>query len=144
MAKIAGKDVTTEISTDDGTTWTPLICEISSGDSMTRNTTTAPLTKCDVAANPRELTLLDYEVTYNFDALVDDAPATGQVTYGDMLTLFINGTKFKVRRQADGTGSDFYKVADAYLTSLSETSPVEGFVGFSGEIKASGVLDITA
>lgn len=143
MAKIRAKLVVLEISTDSGTTWKSLICEITSGSNKTRETTTSPLTKCDDEAAAQELTTLGYSVRYPFEALIDDAPTSAQLTYGDLNTIFVNGTLVKVRRQHDNTGSDFYETADAYLLSLSETAPADGFVGFSGEFAATGPIDIT-
>jgi hypothetical protein len=143
MSKVQGKLITLEISTDAGVTWKKLICEISSGSDMTRETNKSPLTKCDTATAAQEITPLGYTHAYPLEALLDDSPTTSQVTYTDLLTLFINATKFKVRRQYDNIGSEFYVSADAYLTRLSETSPVDGFIGFSGEITGSGALDIT-
>lgn len=142
MAKIQGKLVVLETSTDTGTTWKPLICEISSGIDMTRETTTSPLTKCDSTSAAQELTPLGYSARFPFDALVDDAPTTSQVTYGDLLTWFYNGTKVLLRRQYNSSGTEFYTSAEAYLTTLSEASPADGFVGFSGEFSMSGPLDI--
>jgi hypothetical protein len=142
MAKIKGKLVVLEISTDTGTTWKKTICEISSGANFTRETTTAPIDKCLDETAPQALTLLGYSVRFPFEAYVDSAPAVGEMTYGDYLTLFTNGTMVKVRRQYDNTGSEFYVTADAYLLSLSETSAADGFVQFSGEWAATGALDI--
>lgn len=143
MAKIAGKLVVLEISTDTGTTWKSLICEISSGSNKTRETTTSPLTKCDNEAAAQEITPLGYSIRYPFDALVDTAPSGTQLTYGDLLTIFVNATLVKIRRQYNASGTEFYEVSDAYLLSLSEASPADGFVGFSGEFASSGALDIT-
>jgi hypothetical protein len=142
MAKIKGKLVVLEISTDTGTTWKKTVCEISSGANFTRETTTAPIDKCTDETAPQQITLLGYGARFPFEAYVSDSPAVGELTYGDYLTLFTNGTKVKVRRQYDNTGSDFYVTADAYLLTLGETSPADGFVTFSGEWAASGALDI--
>lgn len=143
MAKIKGKLVVLEVSTDAGVTWKQTICEISSGVNFTRETASATLTKCDDETASPDLVPLGQSSRYPFDALVDDAPSVSQLTYGDYLTLFANATKVKLRRQYDGTGSDFYVSTDAYLLSLSEASPADGFVGFSGEWASSGNLDIT-
>lgn len=143
MAKIPGKDVVLEISTDTGTTWKKLICEITNTGNKTRETQVAPLTKCDTAASAQEITPLGYTWTYDFEALVDTAPTSTQVTYSDLLTLFINASSFMVRRQYDATGSEFYEAGTAYVTSLSSASPVDGFVNFTGTLNGSGALDIT-
>jgi predicted secreted protein len=144
MAKIAGKDVVTEISTDAGVTWKKFICEITNTVNKTRETTTSPLTKCDTASAAQEITLLGYSWTTDFEALVDTAPTTSQVTYQDINTLFVNGTSFQWRRQYDNTGSEFFESGSAYVTSLSSPAPVDGFVGFSGTLTGTGALDITA
>lgn len=144
MAKIAGKLVTLQVSTDNGTTYKTLICETSSGINMTRETTTSPLTKCDSATVSPDLTTLAAGATFPFDALVDDSPLTTQVTYGDLLTIFANATKVKLKREYPaGTGTKFYTSADAYLTSLSEASTADGFTSFTGEFSMTGSLDIT-
>lgn len=144
MAKIKGNLVVLEISSDGGTTWKSLICEISSGVDMTRETNTSPLTKCDSTSAAQELTPLGYSMRYPFDALVDTAPTVNQLTYAELLAIFYNATLVKLRRQYDNTGAEFFVSSDAYLTSLSEASPADGFVGFSGEFASSGALDIAA
>lgn len=144
MAKIKGQLVKTEISSDGGTTWKELICEQSSGAEMTRETQTAPFTKCDTATAAQEITPLGYNWNFPFEALVDDAAAATQMTYPDLLTLFVNGTSVTVRRQYDNTGSIFYVSGTAYLTRLSESSPADGFVSCTGTFSGSGALDITA
>lgn len=143
MAKVKGKLVVLEVSTDTGTTWKKTVCEISSGANFTRETTTAPLDKCTDETAPQEITLLGYGARFPFEAYITDSPAVSEVTYSDYLTLFTNGTKVKLRRQYDATGSDFFVTVDAYLLSLTETSPADGFVTFGGEWAASGALDIT-
>jgi hypothetical protein len=142
MAKISGQSVKTEISTDAGTTWKELICETTSGSDLTRETTTAPFTKCDVATAAQEVTPLASSWSFNFDALTDTAPSGSQVTYSDMLTLWNTGASFSVRRQYNTSGSEFYLSGTAYLTSLSEVAPADGFHSFSGTITGSGALDI--
>ena len=131
-----------EVSTDNGTTWKTTICEISSGANFTRESTTAPLDKCTDETAPQEITPLGYSARLPFEAYLDDAPGLTELTYGDFLTIFTNATLVKVRRQHDNTGDDFYMTVDAYLLSLSETSPADGFVTFTGEWAATGALDI--
>lgn len=143
MAKIKGKLVVLEVSTDNGVTWKKTICELSSGVNFTRETATATLTKCDDETVSPDIVPLGQSSRYPFDALVSDVTTGTELTYGDYLTLFANATKVKLRRQYDATGSDFYVATDAYLLSLSENSPADGFVGFSGEWASSGSLDIT-
>ena len=141
MAKIPGKDIVLQISTDDGTTWKDLICEISNTANYNRETTTSPLTKCDVASAAQELTLLGYTWGFDFEALTDTAPSVSQVTYSDLLTLFVNGTAFMVKRASTG---EFYESGEVYLTSLSSPATVDGFHSFSGTMSGSGAIDITA
>lgn len=141
MAKIAGKDIVLQISTDDGTTWKDLICEISNTGNFNRDTTTSPLTKCDTASAAQELTLLGYTWGFDFEALTDTAPSGTQVTYADLLTLFVNGTDFLVKRAVTG---EFYESGTVYLTSLSSPATVDGFHSFSGTMSGSGAIDITA
>jgi hypothetical protein len=142
MAKIKGQGVVLDISSDGGTTWKVLICLLSNDLNMTRETLTAPFTKCDTAtaALDRAPGALTWEVP--FDALIDDAPISTQLTYGDLLTLMNNGTTVMLRQQYDNTGSDFYTTGSAILTSLSQTNPADGFAGFSGTFSGSGALDI--
>jgi predicted secreted protein len=143
MAKIAGQGVVLQISTDTGTTWKSLICEITNTSNFTRETSTSPLTKCDTATAAQTVIPLGYSWSMDFDALVDTAPTTGQVTYTDMKTLAVNGTTFLVRRQYDNTGSEFYESGSVIITSLSSPAPVDGYVGFSGTLTGSGALDLT-
>lgn len=143
MAKIRGQLVLLQISTDTGTTWKDLICAISNDMNMTRETQTSPFTKCDVVTAAQEITPLGYTWEMPFDALVDDAPTITQLTYADMLTLFVNGTTVMVRQQYNGTGSEFYTVGNAILTSLTSARPADGFVEFAGTFSGSGAIDIT-
>jgi hypothetical protein len=140
MAKISGAAIKTEISTDTGTTWKELICETTSGSDMTRETQTAPFTKCNTATAAQEITPLGYSWSFTFDALTDTVPSSTQVTYTDMQTLFVNGTSFLVRRVFTG---EVYMSGSAYVTSLSEVAPADGFHSFSGTISGSGAIDIT-
>lgn len=144
MSKIPGKDIVLEISTDTGTTWKSLICEISNTANFNRESTTAPLTKCDTASAAQEITLLGYTWGFDFEALTDTAPSVSQVTYSDLKTLAINGTSFLVRRQYDGSASEFYESGTAYITSITSPATVDGFHSFSGTMTGSGAQDITA
>lgn len=144
MAKIPGKDIVLEISTDAGTTWKQLICEISNTGNFTRETATAPLTKCDTASAAQEITPTGYSWSFDFEALTDTAPSVSQVTYSDLKTLAINGTSFLARRQYDGTASEFYESGTVYITSLTSPAVVDGFHSFSGTMTGSGAQDITA
>jgi predicted secreted protein len=143
MAKVPGSDLVLEISTDDGTTWKQLICEISNTFNFTRETQTSPFTKCDSATAAQEIAPLGSSWSLDFDALLSTSPAGTQVTYSDIITLAVNGTSFKVRRQYDNTGSDVYETGSALITSFSSQAPADGFVGFSGTMSGSGALDIT-
>lgn len=143
MAKISGKLVILQISTDDGTTWKDMICLVSNDLNMTRETQTAPITKCDVEGSAQEITATSLTWEMPFDALVDTAPTSTQVTLADALTLMNNGTTVMVRQQYDNTGSDFYTVGSAIMTSLSTSAPAEGYFGYSGTFSGSGSLDIT-
>lgn len=144
MAKIRGQLVPLEISTDAGTTWKVLICLTSNDLNMTRETLTAPFTKCDTAtaAQERSAGALTWEIP--FDALVDSAPLTAQLTYADALMLMVNGTTVMIRQQYDATGSEWYVTGSAILTSLNQTNPADGFAGFSGTFSGTGPVDITA
>lgn len=143
MAKIAGSGIGLELSTDTGTTWKPFICEITNTANFTRETVTSPLTKCDVASAARSVSALGYSWSFDFEALVDDSPTTAQVTYRDLQTLAVNGTTFLIRRQFDGTGTEFYESGSVIVTSLTSPAPVDGYVGFSGTLTGTGALDIT-
>lgn len=145
MAKISGNLVSTEVSTDSGTTWKTLICETTSGANMTREQgTTAPRTKCDAASTGNTFTPAGYTWDLPFTAMVDTEPTATQLTYADMLTLFIAATQVLVRRQYDSSGTEFYTSGSAYLTSLSETSAVDDYVTFNGTFTGVGDLDIVA
>lgn len=143
MARLRGQLAVLEISTDTGTTWKPLICLLSNDLNMTRETLTAPFTKCDTVNAAQEITPTALTWEMPFDALIDDSPTVSQVTYADMLTLMNNGTTVLVRQQYNGSGSEFYTSGSAILTSLSGTFPADGFMGYSGTFSGSGALDIT-
>lgn len=143
MAKIRGQLVLLQVSTDAGTTWKDLICLLSNSVNKTRETTTSPFTKCDVATAAQEITPLGYTWEMPFTALVDTAPSGTQLTYADMNTLFVNGTTVLVRQQYDGTGNEFYEQGSAILTSISSERSAEGFVTYDGTFQGSGPLDIT-
>lgn len=143
MAKIRGKLVILQVSTDTGTTWKDLICLVSNDLNMTRETQTAPITKCDDEGAAQEITPTALTWEMPFDALVDDSPLSTQLTYADALTIMNNGTTVLVRQQHDGTGSDFYESGSAIMTSLTRTAPADGYVGFSGTFAGTGALDIT-
>lgn len=143
MALIRGQEVLLQISSDGGTTWKDLICAISNDVNKTRETTTAPFTKCNVSTAAQELTPLGYTWEMPFDALVDDSPTSTQLTYGDLNTIFLNATVVKVRQQYDNTGDEFFDSGSAILTSLSSARPADGFVGFSGTFSGTGAIDVT-
>lgn len=143
MAKVRGQLVPLEISTDTGTTWKVLICLLSNDLNMTRETLTAPFTKCDNINAAQEITPTALTWEMPFDALLDDAPLITQLTAGDLLTLVNNGTSVMVRQQYNSSGSEFYTVGSAVITSFSITNPADGFTGFSGTFSGSGALDIT-
>jgi hypothetical protein len=143
MAKVPGTGLKVEISTDTGTTWKELICELSNTLNFTRNTQTAPFTKCDTATAALEVTPTSSSWTVDFEALLSTSPLTTQVSYSDFLLVATNGTEFLMRTQYDNTGSDVYESGSVYITSFSRTAPADGFVGFSGTMTGSGALDIT-
>jgi calcineurin-like phosphoesterase len=144
MALLAATLLKLEISTDTGTTWKELICEISNTLNFTRETQTAPFTKCDTATAAQEITPTSSNWSFDYDALLSTSPSGTQVTYSDFITLAVNGTSFLVRAQYDNTGSEVYEKGTGYITSFTRTAPADGFVGFSGTISGSGALDITA
>lgn len=141
MAKITGKLLQTEIS-EDGTTWLSLICESTSGSGLTRDTATAPLTKCDDSENGQEVTLNGYSWKFDFDALTDDNPSGTQATYKEMAEYFLSGTKLYTRRKYDGTTGDFTISGRAYLTELSESAEREGYLTFTGTLTGTGDVTI--
>lgn len=144
MALVRGQDVLLQISSDTGTTWKDIICLTTNTVNRTRETQTAPFTKCNVATAAQEVTPLGYSWEMTFDALVDTSPTASQVTFKDMQLLFDNGTTVMVRQQYDGTGSEFYDVGTAILTSLTSERPADGFVQFAGTFTGSGAIDNSA
>lgn len=144
MAKVSGTLLKLEISTDTGTTWKELVCEISNTLNFTRETQVAPFTKCDTATAAQEVTPTSSSWSFDFDALLQTSPSVTQVTYTDFITLAVNGTSFLVRAQYDNTGSEVYESGTAYITNFTRTAPADGFVGFSGTMTGSGALDIAA
>jgi hypothetical protein len=130
------------VSTD-GTTWKQLICETESGFDFSRETTTAPRTKCDGAATGQNITLQGYTWSMNFDAIADDSPTSAQVTYADMQGYAVNGTLLYVRQQNAASTADVYQQGTCYLTELSSAHPESDFVTFTGTFSGHGDIDIT-
>lgn len=142
MAKIDGKNVVTEVS-EDGTTWKTLICETTSGFDFSRETTTAPRTKCDTNANGQSVILQGYTWSMSFDAIADSEPTAGQVTYKEMQAYAVGGTLLYVRQQDAASSADVYQQGTCYLTELSSEHPNEDYVTFSGTFTGHGDIDTT-
>jgi TP901-1 family phage major tail protein len=135
---VQGKDVVLQISSDSGTTFKSLICEISNGFSATRETNSIT-TKCDDGTTTRSLGAYSWEMTA--DAVADTAPtALTQVSYLDVLALFTAGTLLTVKIAATG---DYFHSGTAYITSLELTNEVNGVSEFSLTLSGSGALDVT-
>lgn len=141
MAKIDGKDVITEISVD-GTTWKTLICETEGGFDFSREFTEAPRTKCDTAETGKVKTPAGYTWNMTFDAIADNAPTSGQVSYADIQGYAVAGTLLHVRQQNAASDAEVYQEGTAYIESLSSAHPVEDKVTFSGSFAGTGDIDI--
>jgi|SRR6185503_10867415 Phage tail tube protein len=57
----------------------------------------------------------------------------------DLMTLFLNGTKFTARWSTDVTG-DFFLEADCYITTIGGSSPVNDNVSFDATFQITGTI----
>lgn len=141
MAKIQGKDVNVQISTNGGLSFLTLICEITNSISLTRNTNSVA-TKCDSGTNSIALGSYSWEVSG--EAAVDDSPTGSQATYADLLTLFVNGTSFVVQiKDTTSSASEYFHKGNAYVTALELTNQVDGVSQFTFTFLGDGAVDIS-
>jgi TP901-1 family phage major tail protein len=138
---IQGKDVVLEFSSDSGTTWKSLICEISSSFSGSRETNSIT-TKCDSGTVTRALGAYSWE--FSGDAAADTAPTSAQLSYSQVLTWFVGGTAVDVRYQSSASTPNYYHTGEGYFTSLELSNEVNGVSEFSFTFSGNGALDITA
>lgn len=130
-----------EVSTDSGTTWKSMICELSNTLSMSTEMSSTQ-TKCDGGVTISTPGAKSWEISG--EAVVDTAPTASQVSYEDALGWWSNATAVLVRIQHDGTGTNFYHSGTAYLTSLELSANVTDAVQFSFSFTGNGSLDISA
>jgi hypothetical protein len=136
MASIQSNLAPLEISTDAGVTWDVLVCLTAVTLDMSRDVNRTS-TFCGTTVG-----LSEPAVQVNFEAQCETAPVGNQVTYEDMLALFVAGTEFQWRQQDNGTGANFYHKGTGYCVNLSEAATAGEVVNFTGTIEMTGVLDI--
>ena len=137
MAEMQGKDVKVEISTDLVTpVWKTLICEVSNGVRLSRETTSTQ-TKCDNGTAKIGLGALSW--SFEFEAVADTIPTASQVTYADFLGYIVNGTKVLGRVLYTG---EFHHQGQVYVTDLSLDSADGDVVRFSGTLSGTGAIAI--
>lgn len=141
MAHINGKDVSVQLSSDSGSTWKTLICELDHTFSLTRETSSV-FTKCDSGTATVSLGAYSWQVSGN--AVADTAPGVGQVSYEDMLGWAQGGTSLMILLEHPGAGTDFTESGSGYITSLERTAGTSDPVQFSFTFSGTGALDITA
>jgi hypothetical protein len=141
MAQINGKDVSVQLSSDSGTTWKTLICEIDHTFSLTRETSSV-FTKCDSGTATVSLGAYSWQVTGN--AVADTAPGATEVSYEDMLGWAQAGTSLMILMEHDAAGGDFTESGTGYITSLERTAGTVDPIQFSFTFSGTGALDITA
>lgn len=140
MANIQGKDVVVQVSTDGGATFKTMICEISNSVSLTRNTNSVA-TKCDSGTNSIALGSYSWEISG--EAVADDAPSGTQVTYPDILTLFVNGTAFYAQvKDPSSSASEYFHKGQVYCTALELSNQVDGVSQFTFTFTGNGAIDI--
>lgn len=141
MAKIQGKDVTVQISTDGGASFKTLICEISNDVELTRNTNSVA-TKCDSGTPSIALGAYNWQITG--EAAVDDSPTGSQATYVDVQTLFVNGTRFIAQvKDPTSSASEYFIKGGVYCTQCTLTNQVDGISQFTFTFLGDGAVDIT-
>ncbi len=126
MARISGKGVFLEISTDGGVTWKQMICLRSSGFDLT-TTITSEETQCGVFKDVGNASW-----GFDFDAVVDTVITSTQISYEDVLALAAVGTAFRVRSQSPATSGTGTSVTSAAVTAAGTGYTTAPTVGFSG------------
>lgn len=137
MANVNGKDVVLKFSLDGGTTKKIMVCETDSGFSGTTEITSEQ-TKCDggttsTAAGAK---------SWSFDGagVVKKVPATGEVSYQDLLEWWNTGVEPWVEEtDTDGT---FLHQGYVIITKLDLRNPVNGSSAFTITLTGNGALTI--
>jgi predicted secreted protein len=142
MAKITGKSVVFAYSTDSGSTWKSIICEISNTFNFERAFDSQE-TKCDGGTVSKVPGAYDWSI--DVSGVADNAPSGTQASYEEILALAVAGTEVLGRLQSPSSGSvgaDFYKAGNMFVSSLSATEEVNGAYQFDMTLQGNGALDI--
>lgn len=140
----------TSIKDEDGTVvpaaYFPIGCLTTNDINHTTNMTDGTKTKCDSNPEPTYDTLT-YEITFEAVAYDDDG---AKVTYDDMIALQSDAFKknnliyFKLEDLVgDPAVAQRTRFGKGYLTDLSESTPADGEVTYSGTIRGSGEISAT-
>lgn len=140
MSKINGIDVVLKLSTD-GVTYKSLVCEISNGLDLTRNSNQVE-TKCDDGV--AYVTLGALTGTIPFTAVAETTPSATQVSINEMLGYIKNKTYLYWKIEHPSGGALLYRQGNGYVISYNENYSVGELVQFEGEISIDGAIDITA
>lgn len=128
------------ISSDGGSTYKNIVCKKGytfNGSTSTTKEETDCGTFTGLGAN---------EWSFDFDAVVNTTPSSGEFSYEDILGFWVAQTALKVKVQYPTSGSpggDFYMQGDVYLSSLTQTNSVGSLIQFSGTFSGTGTLDNT-
>lgn len=140
----------TAIKDDEGATvpaaYFPIGCLTTNDINHTANMTDGTKTKCDINPEPVYDTLT-YEVTFEAIEYDDDGL---KVTYDDMIKLMSDSFKnntyvyFKLDDMIGATPVPTRtRFGKGYLTDLSESTPADGEVTYSGTIRGAGEISAT-
>lgn len=138
MATVNGVDVVLEFSTDSGTTWKFLVCETESGFNA-KTETASEQTKCDGGTTVTALGAKSWSMSGAGSVKV--SPAATEVSYGDLLSWWNNGTAL-MGRIADSVNSAFTHKGSVWITELDLKLPVNGSANFTISLTGNGSVTI--
>jgi hypothetical protein len=133
---VTGSELLWSYSTDSGSTYKTVVCQISANLDASRNVNTAE-TACGTfkAFGPSNYKL-------NFTGTVDTAPDTGEGSWTELLTLFEANTAFMSKFAT--AGNEPYITGTGKLASLQlQNGGPSDIVQFSAAFEFSGTVDIT-
>lgn len=136
MAKIDGKDLVHYISVNDGADFDLITCLTQNGISLSRSSTTTD-TKCGSIVSTGSVA-----GQFTGTGLIDDAPASGQMSYLELLQLFLDDTEFIIVEH--NTGESVYVVGTGKISAISTDNGSSANANFSYTVDISGAVTIGA
>jgi len=136
--KAQGLNIVIEIDEKDTGDFKIAVCETSSGFSGTRETNTTN-TKCENGSPATGLGSKNWTFSGSGAAALDPDPET-QFSYQDLLRMWDQGKRVKVRRVESTTGL-IQMQGYAYITDISDTAETDSVVTFDYTLTGDGALD---